>query len=85
MERNTIVWLTLIALTAASVTLSHAAFRRSYLIAGILGFALVKFLGVAFQFMEIRTAHRGWKILLILFGVSFTVLAYAVSRGGVSL
>lgn len=79
MKRNTIIWLILIAVTAASVTLSHGEIRRSYLVAGILGFALVKFLGVAFQFMEIRTAHGGWKILLILFGLSFTLLAYAVS------
>ncbi|MDR2206975.1 MAG: hypothetical protein LBE36_12570 [Flavobacteriaceae bacterium] len=42
----------------------------------ILGLSAVKFLLVAFQFMEIKKAHIFWKIILMIFiTVVFTAIA----------
>ena len=41
----------------------------------ILGVTLIKFLSVAFQFMEIKDASTGWKILITVFILLFVGVA----------
>jgi heme/copper-type cytochrome/quinol oxidase subunit 4 len=44
----------------------------------IMLFAVVKFLLVAFQFMELKKAHSFWKISLTLTLILFTVLVISL-------
>lgn len=41
----------------------------------ILTVTLIKFLGVAFRFMDLKDANRGWKILFIVFILLFVGVA----------
>ena len=44
-------------------------------LAVILIVTVVKFLGVALQFMELKTANSGWGILFLLFILGFVLIA----------
>ncbi len=41
----------------------------------ILFVTLIKFLGVAFRFMDLKNAHKHWKIIFIVFILLFSGLA----------
>ena len=45
-----------------------------YLTLVILGFAVLKFIGVAFYFMEIKDAHPFWKAILLIFLSIFSII-----------
>lgn len=59
-------------LTAAAANLIGD--KATYLPLLIMGIAAIKFLLVAFQFMELKEAHRFWKILTAVVGVSLSFL-----------
>ncbi|WP_246067674.1 cytochrome C oxidase subunit IV family protein [Changchengzhania lutea] len=61
----TITWIILIVLTIVSALISKL--EGAYIVVMILILAVFKFLGIAFQFMEIKKAHSFWKTLIIVF------------------
>ena len=72
-----IVWSVLVLLTVVTALISIS--NTEYKIEIILGLAILKFLGVAFYFMNLKKAHIFWKssivlfLLLIFLIVSFTL------------
>ena len=71
----TITWFILILLTITSAMVSKLESKYAVLI--ILILSALKFVGIAFQFMEIKKAHVFWKTLIIgfifLFGIGLLV------------
>ncbi len=74
MERSfNITWIFLIALTI--LTAVFANLDMKYIAIIILGLAFLKFIGVAFFFMELKKANVFWKVLLVAFlGLLLTVV-----------
>jgi hypothetical protein len=72
-----LTWIILIVLTIASAFVSKLT--SNYVVLIILLFASLKFLGIAFQFMEMKKAHVFWKGLIIgflfLFVASIAIFA----------
>lgn len=66
----------LIALTLISALVSNLDIL--YKISVLLALALLKFTGVAFQFMELKKAHIFWKISTGVFLVLFILMIYIV-------
>ncbi|MBZ0328020.1 MAG: cytochrome C oxidase subunit IV family protein [Altibacter sp.] len=58
-------WLALMALTVLSTLCAYLELRYTTLL--IVGLAFLKFMGVAFNFMELKKAHLFWKILVLFF------------------
>ena len=70
MERKSIItWIILLVLTVFSGIISTQNF--SFIPLVILLFATFKFIGVAFDFMELKKANTFWKVALISFLVLF--------------
>lgn len=62
---NVLTWIFLMVLTISSVLFStNSTHITAYI---ILGLAVLKFIGVAFQFMEFRKAHTIWKTSIYVF------------------
>jgi len=70
----TIVWLFLVVLTLLSVSVSSALIGYAYQSQVIIFFALIKFIGVTFYFMNLKKAHPFWKIITVVFIVLFLFL-----------
>ncbi len=60
-----ITWILLLVLTIASAVFSNM--QGNYIIPIIMALAVFKFIGVAFQFMELKKAHSFWKILIVTY------------------
>jgi len=71
MKLNTITWIALVALICANMMFSENNFEHSFLI--ITAFSIIKFLSVAFQFMEVKHAHIAWKMLTLSFALIYLV------------
>ena len=69
-ERNTLIWLILISLTLITSFFIHS----KYSVMAILFLAFIKINLVAFQFMELKYAHRIWKVAFLLFASFFVIL-----------
>ena len=69
-ERNTIILLNLISLTLLTSFFIHS----KYSVIAILFLAFNKINLVAFQFMELKYAHRIWKVAFLLFASFFLIL-----------
>ncbi len=67
-----ITWILLLVLTIASAVFSNM--QGNYVIPIIMALAVFKFIGVAFQFMELKKAHSFWKYLIVTYLVLFLVL-----------
>lgn len=67
-----ITWGILIVLTIASALLS--GIQSNYTVLLIMGISALKFIGVAFQFMELKKAHTFWRVLLLSFLAIYTTL-----------
>lgn len=67
----TITWVLLLFLTAASALVSYYYKNGDYLFQLILLLAVLKFIGVAFNFMELKRANVFWKIATIVFIILF--------------
>jgi hypothetical protein len=75
-KTNTITYIILIALTIASALLSKL--DTTYVAILILLLAVIKFIGISFQFMELKKAHPFWKGAILGFLILFTVIILAV-------
>jgi len=60
-----LILLTVIAVVTSELEMKYAAFA-------LLGFAIIKFIGVAFFFMDLRKAHTFWKVAILIFLLIFT-------------
>lgn len=77
MERTfNITWLALIGLTILSAVFANM--DLAYVAILILGLSLLKFIGVAFFFMELKKANAFWKFLLVAFLTLLLVVVWAV-------
>ncbi|WP_299158206.1 cytochrome C oxidase subunit IV family protein [uncultured Tenacibaculum sp.] len=77
MNKSTIItWVSLLLLIIISTLFS--TIENSLFVYLIIGLAAIKFLGVAFQFMELKKAHSFWKIAILCFLFIFTVLVLSI-------
>lgn len=77
MERTfNITWLALIALTILSAVFANL--DLAYVAILILALSFLKFIGVAFFFMELKKANAFWKVLLVAFLTLLLVVVWAV-------
>lgn len=67
----TITWIVLLVLTLAAALFSKL--ESHYIILIILSLAALKFLGITFQFMEMKKAHIFWKVIIIGFLALFVL------------
>ncbi|WP_457610310.1 cytochrome C oxidase subunit IV family protein [Lutibacter sp.] len=77
MEKSLLVkvWILLVLLTILSALVSNNFSHYNYIIAIIIGFSMVKFLGISFFFMELKKAHSFWKIAVIVYLLLFSTIA----------
>lgn len=70
----TLTWIALVSLTFISA--SFAQWEGRYTVVIILALSALKFIGIAFQFMEIKNAHRFWKIIILAFVLIFAGILF---------
>jgi hypothetical protein len=70
--KTTTTWMLLIALTIASALVSKQ--DGKYIVLLILILSVFKFLGIAFQFIELKKAHSFWKTALSIYIFLFIVI-----------
>lgn len=75
-KASIITLLVLLVLTVGSAIFSNI--EEKYAASIILGLAILKFMGVAFQFMELRKAHIFWKATLITVMSIFTIITLSL-------
>ena len=66
-------YLVLIILTLSGALLAGFSMNK-IIVCTITAIAIVKFLTVAFQFMELKEAHPFWKVLLSLYAIAISVI-----------
>jgi len=76
-KQNIITWILLLVLTVISGLVSNAAL--TYVIPIIMILAVLKFMGVAFNFMEMKKAHVFWKILIVGYLVVFCGIVLVIN------
>jgi hypothetical protein len=62
-----ITWVLLMFLTFGSMLVANYYENGDYLIQIIMLLAVLKFIGVIFNFMELKKAHVFWKVAIISF------------------
>ena len=67
----TTTWIILIILTISSALIFKL--DGSYVTTVILILSALKFLGISFQFMEMKKAHMAWKTIIISFIIVFVM------------
>lgn len=70
----TIVWILLVILTITEYSLSEISLPTKVVFFGILGASLLKYLGVAFEFLELKHAHGFWKFFTVTIVVIFFII-----------
>jgi hypothetical protein len=73
---STITWIILLMLTIASALFSKL--EGLYIAVIILILAALKFIGIAFQFMELKKAHSFWKGMLLGFLIIFIAITLII-------
>lgn len=71
---NIFTWAALVALTLISFYFSESSFTGFQLALVIMGIVFIKFVGIGFQFMELKDANTGWKVLFVGFIFIFSLL-----------
>ncbi len=71
-----ITWLLLLVLTIISALISEV--DSKFIVLLIMGLAALKFIGVAFKFMELNKAHAFWKTCLICFLFVYIILVLSI-------
>jgi heme/copper-type cytochrome/quinol oxidase subunit 4 len=75
-KKNTILWVVLMLLMLFNFWLAEMSpVTGKWTLLVILAVTLIKFLGVAFRFMELKEANIRWKAIFIVFILVFTGLA----------
>ena len=72
------VWILLVLLTILSALVSNNFSHYNYIIIIIIGFSMVKFLGISFFFMELKKAHPFWKTAVIVYLLLFLTIAILI-------
>ena len=75
-KQNIITWIILLFLTVVAGLVSSVSL--TYIIPLILLLAVLKFIGVAFNFMEMKKANVFWKIILVGYLVVFCVVILGI-------
>ena len=75
-KANSFTLIILLVLTITASVISNSS--SSSVKMAILGVASLKFIGVAFQFMELKKAHIFWKSSLLFFLTLFSILIWAI-------
>ncbi len=70
-DSNTKTLIILLVLTVAVGILSGLESVSPFWFMLILGLSCIKFLLVAFQFMELKKAHAAWKVLIVAYLLIF--------------
>ncbi|WP_136468717.1 cytochrome C oxidase subunit IV family protein [Flagellimonas onchidii] len=76
-KTTTITWVFLLVLTILASFLS--GIQGIFLVISIMILAGLKFLGVAFEFMELKKAHSFWKIIILSFLILFITIILIIS------
>ena len=74
------ILLTLTLLTGWVSAKGEAIWSSQSLIPIIMGIGIIKFLLVAFNFMELKNAHIFWKSSIIIFAIIFLTTITIISR-----
>lgn len=69
-KKNIITWAILMILTVSGGLISRTTI--TYTVPLIIIFTIIKFLGVALNFMEMKKAHPFWKVLIVGYIVAFS-------------
>ena len=77
-HQNTLVFL--YVLTVLTALVSKFYYGLSFLVMLILGLSAVKFMLVAFQFMEMKKANGFWKLLIVFYLLIFVGTVSIVLR-----
>lgn len=72
-------WFGLIALTLLSYFFSEKWLSGMQLAIAIMLIIVIKFIAIGFQFMELKNADHGWKLLFISFIGLFSVIVLIIS------
>lgn len=75
-KRSVFTWIGLIVLTLVTGLVYMSTMNYSVIL--ILLLSAMKFIGVAFEFMEIRAAHDFWKGALTVFLLFFIIIVYVL-------
>lgn len=67
--QNAITWVLLMVLTVIAGLVSSASI--TYMVPIVLLLAILKFMGVAFNFMEMKKANLFWKALILSYLIIF--------------
>lgn len=67
------VWIILMVLTIVSAFVSESNMLYASIIVILL--SVIKFLGVAFYFMDLKKAHVFWKSSVLIFVILFSVIS----------
>ncbi len=73
-KQHIITWVILMILTVTSGLVSQSV--AAFVVPVILLLAAFKFIGVAFNFMEMKKANIFWKILIVGYLVAFIGVVY---------
>lgn len=74
LNRNSLVWVVLVVLTM--ITAIITALDSNYIKCLVLIISMMKFLAVAFYFMNLRKAHALWKVSILLFIGVFILIIF---------
>ncbi len=70
----TIIWILLVILTALEYTFAEVSLAVEIAFAGIIIASFIKYIGVAFQYLELKHAHPFWKFIAVSIVVIFVTL-----------
>ena len=71
-------WILLLFLTIASAFVANYYTNGDYLVQIIILLAILKFIGIALNFMELKKAHIFWRMATIVFVVFFYIIILIV-------
>ncbi len=78
-KKDVIIWITLLMLTLSSYFSAESSLGRKRLVFVLLGITAIKFFSVGFQFMELKGAHRFWKISFVSLFIIFAILVISLT------
>jgi len=73
-KSNIILWVALVSLTLLTFYSSEDLFTGTNLVLVLMSITIVKFLGIGFQYVELKDAAPVWKVLFTGFILLFSVL-----------
>jgi len=71
---NVILWIVLVLLTLLTFYSSEDIFSGTKLVLVLMSIVIIKFLGIGFQYVELKDAAPVWKVLFTGFILVFAVL-----------